>query len=438
MIMDKKIINVGIIGFGVVGAGAVEVLQKNSDLIMRRLGGMIRVKKVADLDIETERSISLEPGVLTPDVDDILNDPEISIVVELIGGIEPAKSFILRAMKNGKHVVTANKALLALHGAELFDAAKRSGKDLMFEASVGGAIPIIRSIKEGLAANRITGLVGILNGTANFIMTSMTKDSKPFNRVLKEAQGLGIAESDPTLDIEGWDAAHKIAILASLAFGTPVPFEDVYVEGIKNISPVDIEYASNFGYCIKLLAIAGYDGKKVEIRVHPAMIPYDSMLANVNGSFNALSIHNNAADEIFLYGRGAGSLPTGSAVAGDIIELARQIMLNIETRVPSHGFQHDSVIPLSVKPMEQVYSKYYFRINADDKPGVLSSISGLLGMAGISIESVLQKGRNDKAGVPIVIFTHEAMEKDVRSAILEIERLKVVNGHVRLIRIMED
>jgi len=436
--MNKKIINIGIIGFGVVGVGTVYALQENSDLIMRRLGAIIKVKRVADLDIETERSVSFDAGVLTTDVNDILNDPEISIVVELIGGIEPAKSFILRAMENGKHVVTANKALLAVHGTEIFDAAKRFGRDLMFEASVGGAIPIIRSIKEGLAANKITRLVGILNGTANFIMTSMTNDRRSFNNVLKEAQSLGIAEADPVLDIEGWDAAHKIAIIASLAFGTPVPFENVYVEGIKNISPVDIEYASNFGYCIKLLAIASCDGEKVEVRVHPAMIHYDSMLANVSGSFNALSIHNNVADEIFLYGRGAGSLPTGSAVAGDIIELARQVILNIENRVPCLGFQHDSIISLLGKPMEQVHSKYYFRINADDKPGVLSSISGVLSMAGISIESVLQKGRNNKGGVPIVLFTHDALEKNVRSAILEIAKLEVVSGPVHLIRVMED
>ena len=432
-----KKINVGIVGFGTVGTGTAKILIENSLLIEERVGIPIVVKKIADHDIEKEREINVDPAILTKDANEILNDPEIDIVVELIGGYGYAKEFILKAIDKGKHVVTANKALLAVHGDEIFRAAYRKGVDIGFEASVGGGIPIIRALKEGLVANRIESIYGIVNGTTNYILTKMTAEGKKFGDVLKKAQEKGYAEADPTFDVEGVDAAHKLAVLISLAYGVRIRFEDIYTEGISKITPLDIEFAREFGYRIKLLAITKDDKGKIEARVHPTMLKESAMLANVDGVFNAIYVTGDAVGSTMFYGRGAGMMPTGSAVVSDIADIARNIIKKSHQRVPPLGCSEGCIKDAKVKDISETVNHYYIRFSAMDKPGVLSKISGILGENNISISSMIQKGRQVGGSVPIVMMTHEAKEKDVRKALDEIDRLPVVHEKTVFIRIEE-
>ncbi len=438
----KDRIAVGLIGFGTVGTGVAKVLTANAGLIRQRLGVPLELVKVADLDLTTDRGVTLPPGALTSNAREVIDDPKIDIVIELIGGYDPAKRFLLDAMARGKSVVTANKALLAVHGEELFQAAARARVDIGFEASVGGGIPIVRALTEGLAANRILSLYGIVNGTSNYILTRMTEAGRPFDEVLAEAQKAGYAEADPAFDIAGTDAAHKLAILINLAFGTPVNFKDVYVEGITGIAPMDIAYATEFGYTIKLLAIAkrhegatGRDGAEVEARVHPTMIANDAPIARVGGVYNAIQVTGDAVGDIMLYGRGAGSLPTASAVVSDVIDMARNLLAGSVGRVPSCAFQADQRRPLRIRPIEEVGSLYYLRFMVLDKPGVLSQLSGVLGKHGISISSVLQRGRRDGQTVPVVMTTHLAVERNMQAALREIAAFPFVSGRTTLVRI---
>jgi homoserine dehydrogenase len=362
----------------------------------------------------------------------VLDDPDIHIVVELIGGIDPAKDFILRAIKNGKQVVTANKALLATEGREIFSAAQKAGVEIGFEASVAGGIPIIKVIREGLVANRIKALYGIINGTSNYILTKMTEENVEFSDALREAQKLGYAEADPTLDIEGIDSAHKLAILAFLSYGIPISYSDVYVEGISDISTQDISFASELGYKIKLLAIAKESDNEIELRVHPTMIPKDYLISKVEGPFNAIYVEGDATGSTLYYGRGAGALPTGSAVVSDIINIARDIRKNAVGRVL---LPHKNTKEIRIKKVDDIVSMYYFRFSALDKPGVLSKISGILGNYNISIVSVIQKGRKVGEAVPVVVLAHRAKERDVRQAIKEIDLLSVVMDKTVFIRV---
>ncbi|NTU60000.1 MAG: homoserine dehydrogenase [Deltaproteobacteria bacterium] len=428
-------IGVGLIGIGTVGAGVVQVLQENGDEIARRLGARLKIVKIADKDIESDRGVPIDKALLTTDVAQVLENPEVEIVVELVGGYEPAKTFLLRAIAAGKHVVTANKALLAVHGDELIAAARAKGVDVGFEASVCGGIPLLRAVREGMAANRVRTVLGILNGTTNYILTEMKEKGEAFDRVLKEAQRLGYAEADPTFDVEGIDAAHKLTILATLAFGQKVPFASVYTEGISGITPDDIGYAAQFGYTIKLLAVAKFDGKRVEARVHPTMIPSTHLLAGVRGVYNAAYIDADFLGPTLYYGQGAGRRATASAVVGDLVEIARNLLLGISWRVPPRAFQEEALEPAVIKPIDEVSCQYYLRVTAHDRPGVLSKVAGALGEHGISIESVVQKGRDTGHAVPLVIMTHEARESGIREALGEIETMGVTLGAPALIRI---
>jgi len=433
-----KTINVGLLGFGTIGAGVVKLLARNSLLIEEKLGAGLTLKKIADLDITTDRGVPVSPGVLTSDADEVLSDPEISVVIELIGGYEPARSFVLRAIENGKHVVTANKALLALHGREIYAAAARKGVEVLYEAAVGGGIPILSAIRGNLAANNFATVLGILNGTCNYILTKMTKDGADFADVLKKAQELGYAEADPTFDIEGIDTAHKLSILLSLCFGTRVEFKDIHTEGISSISSLDINYARDFGYKIKLLAIGKRDGERIEARVHPTMIPVNYPLADVDGAFNAIRLTGDFVGPVMLYGRGAGMDPTASAVVGDVMDISRNILAGIGRRTAPLGFQEERIRDLQIKPIGEIVSKFYIRFSVMDEPGVIARIAGELGRNNISIESMVQTARSVQESVPIVIMTHEAREMDVRKALAEIDSFDIVREKSNLIRIEDN
>jgi homoserine dehydrogenase len=430
----EQIVKVGLIGFGTVGSGVVKILQNNAALIARRVGRSVVLAKIADLDVTTDRGVTVPPEILTTNVKDILDDSQIDIVVELIGGHEPAKRFILQALSSKKGVVTANKALLADHGEEVFEAAFKAQADLGFEASVGGGIPIIRSLSEGLAGNRLTSITGIMNGTSNYILTRMTNEGRDFSDILKEATREGYAEADPSLDIDGVDAAHKLVIMVNLAYGTPVPMSAVYTEGISKISTVDIAFARELGFTIKLLGIAKCQEQVIEARVHPTLVPAESPIAQVNGVYNAIHLVGDAVGDIVLYGQGAGSLPTASAVVGDIIDLARNRMHGSFSRVPATSFQWESRQALAIKPMAEIESRYYLRCMVKDEPSVLSTISGILGKHGISISSVLQKERKQGQPVPLVILTHRSIERGLQSALQEINALSIVSEPTTLLR----
>ncbi len=433
-------IKVGLIGFGNIGAGVVKLLQRNADIIRGKVGAGIVIKRIADLDITTDRGVTVDPAILTTDVNDIFDDPEISVVIELVGGYEPAKTFVLKAIAKGKHIVTANKALLALHGDEIYAAAAKSNVEVQFEASVGGGIPVLTAIKGNMAANRFGSVFGIMNGTCNYILTRMTQEGADFGDVLKAAQELGYAEPDPTFDIEGVDTAHKLAILVSLCFGTAIDFKDIYTEGISAISGLDVKFASDFGYRIKLLAIGKFTDGQVEARVHPTMIPLHNPLADVNGVFNAIRLTGDFVGPVMFYGRGAGQNPTASAIVGDLIGLSRSMMAGAGRRIAPLGFLDSEVGAIPVKPMADIVSKYMLRFSALDKPGVLAAIAGSLGSHGISIESMVQTAHqaDDSAPVPIVIMTHEAREGAVQSALAEIDRLDIICQKTSFIRIEDN
>lgn len=423
------------IGFGTVGAGVVKILKNNGRLIEQRLGTVIELVKIADLDIVTDRGVVVDPAILTTKADDVLNHPNIDIVIELIGGQEPARSFILKAIANGKHVVTANKALLAKSGNEIFQAVEEKKLCIGYEASVGGAIPIIRALRESFIAARFKSIGGIVNGTANYILSKMSDDDCDFAIALKEAQQKGYAETDPTFDIEGIDSAHKIAILTRLAYGTPVNVDDIFVQGISNITLEDIHCARDFGYRVKLLAVSKFDGAAIDVRVHPAMIPIDNPMANVNGVLNAVRIVDEWMGENILVGYGAGALPTGSAVLGDVAEIGRNIISGASGRVPAQSFQSANVKPIPIKGIGEIESEYFLRFYVVDKPGVLSVISGILGSHQISIKSVIQRGRNEGKGVPLVLMTHQANEKSVQEAVRKIDCQEVVCQKSIIIRV---
>jgi homoserine dehydrogenase len=431
----KSSVSVGLIGFGTVGTGVAKVLIENAALIRRRVGVPVNLVRVADLDTKRDRGVRLPNGVLTADLRAVLDDPSIDIVLELMGGYDAAKQVILEAMAKGKQVVTANKALLAVHGEELFEAASRHHVDLGFEASVGGGIPIIRALSQGLAANAIRSMYGIINGTSNYILSRMTREGHGFAEVLAEAQRAGYAEADPTFDVDGIDSAHKLSIMVTLAYGTPVNFKEIYTEGITHLTPLDIAYAREFGYTVKLLGIAKFLESEIEARVHPTMIPSDSPVAQVEGVYNAIQLVGDAVGDIVLYGQGAGSLPTGSAVASDVIDIARNLLTGASGRVPPASFQRDQRRPLRIRPMEEIASLYYLRFMVVDRPGVLSQISGVLGQHGISISSVLQKGRKEGQTVPVVIMTHTAIERNVQAALRDINRMAFVSEPTTLIRV---
>lgn len=430
-----KTIGIGLIGWGTVGCGVVEVLDKNAAAIEKRLGVRLELKRVADLDLDRPRPVAVPREKLTTRAEEVLNDPEIQIVIELMGGLGAAKQFIIHALENKKYVVTANKALLAHAGNELFEVAARNGRSIGFEAAVAGGIPFIKSLREGLAGNQIDTIFGILNGTANFILTRMTQHGLTFQEALREAQEKGYAEANPALDIEGTDTAHKLAIASAIAFGTPIQFDQVYVEGITGIDPIDIEFGEEFGYRLKLLAIARNRDGQVEMRVHPTLIPHHHVLANVDGAYNAVHVHGNAVGNIMLYGLGAGMMPTGSAVVSDLMDLARDILGNTPGRIPPLAFRRENLEAAVIKPITAVTTCYYFRFAVLDRPGVLSKIAGILGQNQISIAAVIQKGRQVKESVPIVMLTHEALESSVQKALTEINQLDVVAGPTRLIRI---
>lgn len=431
----KERVRVGIIGFGTVGSGVAKILLRNSALIQRRLGVPLELARVADLDVITDRGVTLPPGVLTTDAKALLDDPAIDIVIELIGGYEAAKHVIMQALSKGKHVVTANKALLAVHGEELFEAAVRHNADLAFEASVGGGIPIIRALTEGLAANTIHSIYGIINGTSNYILTRMTAEGQSFEQALASAQRAGYAEADPTFDVDGIDSAHKLAIMVNLAYGTPVDVKEIHTEGIRRLTPLDIAYATELGYTVKLLGIAKLLDGEIEARVHPTMIPSSFPIAQVDGVFNAIELVGDAVGEVVLHGQGAGSMPTGSAVVSDVIDLARNILRGASCRVPPASFRQDQRRPIRIKPIEEVSALYYARFMVLDRPGVLSQIAGVLGHHGISISSVLQKARKEGRTVPVVIMTHHAVERDVQAALREIDRMPFISEPTTVIRV---
>ncbi|MDH4097131.1 MAG: homoserine dehydrogenase [Nitrospira sp.] len=431
----KSRIGVGIIGFGTVGVGTAKVLLDNAALIRRRVGVPVELIRIADLDVTRDRGMVLPSGLLTTDAKQVLHDPAIDVVIELIGGYDTAKRVILEAIAAGKQVVTANKALLALHGEEIFEAATRQGVDVGFEASVGGGIPVVRSLMEGLAGNTIESIYGIINGTSNYILSRMTREGESFESVLKDAQQAGYAEADPTFDVAGIDSAHKLAILVSLAYGTPVNFKEIFTEGITHITPTDIAYAKEFGFTIKLLGIAKLADGEVEARVHPTMVPSASPIAQVDGVYNAIQLVGDAVGDVILYGRGAGSMPTGSAVVSDVIAIGRNLLKGAVGRVPVASFRQEERRPMRMKPIEEISSLYYLRFMVVDRPGVLAQIAGELGRCGISISSMLQQGRREGQTVSVVIKTHMAKERDVQTALRDINRKAFVSEPATLIRV---
>jgi homoserine dehydrogenase len=433
-----KKINIGLLGCGTVGTGVAKILIQNRDLIRARVGADLNLKYVADIDLKTDRGIRFDKEVFTNDAYKVVDDPDIDIIIELIGGEGVAKDLILSAINKGKQIVTANKALLAVHGNALFKAATKKGVDLAFEAAVGGCMPIIKSLRESLVGNQIKSMAGILNGTCNYILSKNTDDGSSFETVLAQAQKNGYAEADPSLDIEGIDTAHKLAILTSLAYGMEINFKDIYIEGISNIDPMDIDFAGQFGYRIKLLAISKNLGNTIEARVHPTMIPFDNPLSSVGGTLNAVTISGDAIGDMMLYGYGAGMMPTASAVVGDTVDLARNLLTGSKGRVPLLSYQMNNIRKIPVMRVDEIRTYYYFRFAAIDRPGVLSKVSGILGDYDISIKSVHQKGRKTNGSVPIVMLTHLAKEADVQQALSEIMNLDVVSAKPVLIRIEDE
>ena len=434
-----RTIHVGLIGLGNVGGGVATILAQQADLIERKLGARLVLKRAARRHPERPCEAPLSVSQVTGDALAVIHDPQVDVVVELMGGYEPARTYLLEALHAGKHVVTANKALLAEHGQELFDAAAAAGRDIGFEASVGGGIPVIRTLKEGFVANRFGAIASIINGTCNYILSRMSDEGLDFAEALKDAQALGYAEADPHFDVAGIDAAQKIALLASLAFGTWVPHQQVYTEGIDGLSRLDIDYARELGYRVKLLALAKMPRDHLDVRVHPALVALDSWLAHVNGVHNAVSIDGDAVGRSMLIGRGAGAMPTASAVLGDVVDLARNVLYGGTGRVPPRAYQHGALVALPLQKIDEVVCRYYLRFQVLDQPGTLAAIAGILGQHDISIESVLQKGRAHAPGTPVsvVMMTHEAREQSVQRALQAIASLPAVHGETIRIRVEE-
>jgi homoserine dehydrogenase len=440
--MAKGAVGVGLIGLGTIGTGVVKVLRENARVIEERLGFPLRLVRVADLDLARDRGVDLSGVRFDADAAGLIADPAVEIVVELIGGYDVARRLILAAIAARKPVVTANKALLALHGAEIFSAAAERGVDVAFEASVGGGIPILRSLREGLAANRIESLHGIINGTTNYVLTEMERTGEDFEVVLKRAQELGYAEADPSFDVDGIDAAHKLTLLVAMAFGARITFKEIPTEGIRGLTPMDFEAAEEFGYRFKLLGIAKSrmeaGEERIEARVHPTLIPAESLLAKVGGAMNAIAVHGNAVGPTLFYGAGAGELPTASAVVGDLIEIAREIRRGKAGRVAPLSWAPGALRAKPLVPLGELYGRYFLDFTARDEPNVLAHIAGALGEHGISIESVLQKGRAEARGsVPVIVLTHPAREAHVRAALQAIDALEDVRAPSRLVRIEE-
>jgi homoserine dehydrogenase len=431
-------IKVGLLGIGTVGRGTWEVLRRNADEIQRRAGRAIRITHVADKALARARSIVKSKAKISADAREVTRAKDLDIVIELIGGTGIARELVLDAIAHGKHVVTANKALLAHHGNEIFAAAQKKGVMVAFEAAVGGGIPIIKAVREGLTANRIEWIAGIINGTSNFILSEMRDKGLDFAEVLAEAQRLGYAEADPSFDVEGVDAAHKLTILSALAFGIPMQFKRAYTEGITKLTRADIAYAEELGYRIKLLGITKINSKGIELRVHPTLIPARRLIANVEGVMNAILVKGDAVGPTLYYGAGAGSLPTASAVVADLVDVTRLITADPEHRVPHLAFQPDRLSDTKVLPIGEVETAYYFRLRVLDRPGVLADITRILARGSISIDAMVQKepGAGQKQ-VDIVLLTHRALEKNVVAALKKIERLRTVIGKVTRIRLEE-
>jgi homoserine dehydrogenase len=433
-----KPINVGLLGIGTVGGGTFTVLTRNQEEISRRAGRPIRIVKVADRNIELAKKVTHGSVEVTNDAFSVVSDPNVDIVVELIGGSTVAKELVLKAIENGKHVVTANKALLALHGNEIFAAAQKKGVIVAFEAAVAGGIPIIKAVREGLSANRIEWIAGIINGTTNFILSEMREKGLAFDDVLKEAQRLGYAEADPTFDVEGIDAAHKLMILAGVGFGIPMQFEKAYTEGITKLTREDIKYAEELGYRVKLLGITKRTEQGVELRVHPTLIPEKRLIANVNGAMNAVVVKGDAVGPTLYYGAGAGAEPTASAVVADLVDVTRMHTADPHQRVPHLAFQPDQLSDLPILPMSEVRSAYYLRLRAMDKPGVLADVTKILGDRDISIDAMMQKEpAENETEADIIILTHITVEKNADAAIAAIEALPAIAGKVTRIRMEE-
>ncbi len=429
-------VKMGLLGLGTVGGGTVEVLRRNAEEIARRAGRGIAITRASARDIQRQRPFDTSGIVLTRDPFEVVDDPELAIVVELIGGESPARELVLRAIDNGKHVVTANKALIAKHGNEIFAAAQERGVMVAFEAAVAGGIPIIKAIREGLAANRIQWLAGIINGTGNFILTEMRDRGAPFDEVLAEAQRLGYAEADPTFDVEGIDAAHKLTILAAIAFGIPLQFDKVYTEGITRIAPEDVDYAAQLGYRIKHLGIAKRTAAGVEMRVHPTLIPHRRLIANVDGVMNAVLVNGDAVGPTLYYGAGAGAEPTASAVVADIVDVVRTLTSDPENRVPHLAFQPDALSDLPILPMDEVETAYYLRMTAEDRPGVLAEVTRILGDERISIEAILQKEPPAPGeDATIILLTHRVREANMNRALAAITALPSIRGEIQRIRL---
>ncbi|BDD94516.1 homoserine dehydrogenase [Pandoraea cepalis] len=430
-----KPIKVGLLGLGTVGYGAFQVLARNQEEIQRRAGRGIEITKVAVRNVERARGLVGSAAVVTGDPFDVVNDPDIDVVVETIGGYDLTKELVLKAIENGKHVVTANKALLALYGNEIFAAARKANVMVAFEAAVAGGIPIIKALREGLTANRIEWIAGIINGTTNFILSEMRDKGIDFDVALADAQRLGYAEADPTFDIEGVDAAHKLTLMSAIAFGVPVQFERAYVEGITKLSALDIKYAEEFGYRIKLLGITRRTEAGIELRVHPTLIPAKRLIANVEGAMNAVLVQGDAVGATLYYGKGAGAEPTASAVVADIVDVTRLQTADPEHRVPHLAFQHDALSNTPVLPIDEVTTSYYLRLRVVDRAGVMAELTRILADLDISIDALLQKeSREGEHQTDIIILTHQTQEKHINSAIAKIESMDTVLSKVTRIR----
>jgi len=429
-------VKIGVLGLGTVGSGTANILSRNADEIARRAGRGIEIILASVRDSKKQRACDTSAINLTEDAKKVATHPEVEIVLELIGGTEEARTLVLQAIDHGKHVVTANKALIALHGNEIFQRAQDKGVTVAFEAAVAGGIPIIKAIREGLAGNSIQWLAGIINGTGNFILTEMRDKGRDFDDVLKEAQQLGYAEADPTFDIEGIDAAHKLTILASIAFGVPLQFEKVYTEGITEITSADVAYATELGYRIKHLGIAKRSSNGIELRVHPTLIPYRRLIANVDGVMNAIVVKADALGPSLYYGAGAGADPTGSAVVADLVDVVRALTSDPENRVPHLAFQPGALSEIPILSMDEVISAYYLRIHVQDRAGVLADVTQIFAEHSISIEAMIQKEPQANVNVvPIIILTHEVMEKNMNQAIAEVEKLESVTNKIMRMRL---